>query len=142
MALDLLTYKPDQGRYARQGAFWTLAALSYYGATTCHSFFDWAWSRQSLGFTVPVLEIDVTPAVLIAVALFFALVIGIRKGLNHPKFADLIIDTEAEMKRVTWPSWPETLNGSLVVIVTVVALLVVLAGADLILSRFFEHVVF
>jgi preprotein translocase SecE subunit len=142
MALELLTYKPDQGRGARLVSFGALAVLSWYGVTTLYDFLSWEWSRAELGFTIPVVEIPVTPAFLIAAAVLIASLVGLRVLLNHPRVADLLIDTEGEMRRVTWPSWPETLNGSIVVIVAVIALLIVLSSADLVLSRFFEHVVF
>jgi preprotein translocase SecE subunit len=142
MAFDLLTYKPDQGRPTRNSTFLALGALSWYGASTFHYFLTWDWARKSLGFTIPVVNIDVTTGFLLATVLFFALLAAVRFGINHPKAAELLIDTEAELKRVTWPSWPETLNGSLVVIITVVALLVILAGADFVLSNFFERWIF
>ena len=143
MAFDILSYKHDQGRPARNVTFYTLAVLSWYGASSLHAFFGrFDWSLTSLGFSIPVVHIAVSPGFLIATLFFVAGLYGARFAVNHPKSADLLIDTEGEMRRVTWPSWPETLNGSIVVIITVVALLLVLAGADMVLSRFFEHVVF
>lgn len=142
MAFQILKYKADQGRYARGVTFGFAAALAYYGSSTLHDFLAWDWARAELGFTIPVLEVPVTPSLLIAVAVFVAALIAARVAVNHVKLADLLIDTEAELKRVTWPSWPETWNGSLVVVITVVTMLVLLAGADLVLSRFFEGFVF
>lgn len=142
MAFDLLSYKPDQARPTRNGTFLALGALAWYGASSFHGFLSWDWAQTSLGFTIPVVNVAVTVGFVVATLVFFAMLLGLRWGINYPRAAELLIDTEAEMKRVTWPSWPETLNGSIVVIVTVVALLVVLAGADFVLSRFFEHWVF
>lgn len=142
MALDVITYKPEQARPARNGTFLALGALAWYGASSLHSFLSWEWAKSSLGVTIPVVNVEVTVGFLIATVVFFAALVALRWALNLPKVAELLIDTEAEMRRVTWPSWPETLNGALVVIVTVIALLVVLAGADFVLSRFFEHWVF
>lgn len=142
MALDILTYKREQGRHTRQTVFVLMACLAWYGATTLYDFLAWDWARAQLGFTIPVVEIPVTMAFLIAAAVFIGGVVLVRVLLNREKWAELLIDTENELKRVTWPSWPETLNGSIVVVVTVVMTLVVLAGADLVLSRFFERIVF
>lgn len=142
MALSIISYKPEQGRYTRGTAFGLLIALVYYGSVTLYSFLSWEWAQASLGFTVPVFEVPVTPGFLIALGAFIALGLGLRHAINRPKLADLLIDTEGELKRVTWPSWPETWNGSIVVIITVLTMLVLLAGADIILSRFFESVVF
>ncbi len=142
MALDIISYKPDQGRHARMIVFSALVVLAWYGASTLDGFLTWGWARSSLGMTIPVVNVVVTPAFLIAVVFFIGSFIGLRIAINHPRVAELLIDTEGEVRRVTWPSWQETLNGSLVVVITVISLLVVLAGADLILSRFFERVVF
>lgn len=142
MAFSIFTYKPEQGRYSRGTAFWMLLALAYYGATTMFQFLSWEWARAELGFTLPVFELALTPGLLIAVAAFAAMALGLRFAINHRKLGELLIDTEGELRRVTWPSWPETWNGSIVVVVTVVAMVALLAGADIVLSRFFEHVIF
>lgn len=142
MAFRIIDYKAEQGRATRGTAFWLLILLAYYGATTLYAFLSWDWARTEFGFTLPVLELPVDGRLVASVVVFLAMAFALKKGINHPKLADLLIDTEGELKRVTWPSWPETWNGSLVVVVTVVAMLVLLAGADIILSRFFESVVF
>ena len=142
MAFRVIEYKAEQGRLTRGTAFWLLAALAYFGATTLYAFLSWDWAKSDFGFTVPVLELPVDGRLLASVAVFAVFFFALRAGVNHPKLADLLIDTEGELKRVTWPSWPETWNGSLVVVVTVVTMLVLLAGADIVLSRFFEMVVF
>lgn len=142
MAFQILKYKSEQGRYTRGVAFGFGVALAYYGCTSLHDFLSWDWARSDLGFTVPVLEVLVTPGLLVAVGVFIAVLLGLRFGVNHEKAAEFLIETESELKRVTWPSWPETWNGSLVVIVTVVAMLLLLAGADMVLSQFFEGFVF
>ena len=73
---------------------------------------------------------------------FVAMFVLIRKGVNDQRLAELLIDTESEMKRVTWPSWPETWNGTVVVCVTVAAMIVLVAGFDFVLTRVFENLVF
>lgn len=142
MAFQILKYKSEQGRYTRGVAFAFGVALAYFGCSTLHNFLAWDWARNDLGFTVPVLEVLVTPGLLVAVSLFVASLLALRIALNRPAVAEFLIETETELKRVTWPSWPETWNGSLVVVLTVVAMLFLLAGADLVLSQFFEGFVF
>lgn len=57
---------------------------------------------------------------------------------NHAKWADFLIDTEAEMKnRVTWPSHKEQWSASVVVIVATVIL-----GGYIFLSDFLLKLVF
>ncbi len=143
MALRIIEYKHEQGRYTRGTAFGLLIALAYYGVVTLYSFLHWDWATSAFGgVTIPVLELPFSAGLLICGGVFVALALSLRYAVNHPKLADLLIDTEGELKRVTWPSWSETRNGSVVVIVTVVTMLILLAGADLILSRFFDTIVF
>ena len=143
MAFRIIDYKADQGRFTRGTAFGLLAALTYYGCNTLYSFLNWDWATKALGgVRIPVLELPLSAGLLIAVGVFVGVCLVLRYAINHPKLAELLIDTEGELKRVTWPSWPETRNGSVVVILTVVTMLILLAGADLVLSRFFESVVF
>lgn len=143
MSLSAFPYRSEEGRLARGTAFWMLVALAYYGAMTLYHFLSWDWAQRVLGgYVIPVVEIPLTPAFLIAAGVFLGSLLAIRYALNHPKLADLLIDTEAEMRRVTWPSWSETWNGSIVVVVTVIAMLILLAGADLLLTRIFEDLVF
>lgn len=143
MAFRIIQYKEEQGRYTRGTAFGLVLALAYYGAASFYAFLHWDWASKPIGgITIPVLELPLSVGFLIATGVFIAAALGIRYAVNHPKLADLLIDTEGELKRVTWPSWSETRNGSVVVIVTVVAMLILLAGADLVLSRFFDTIVF
>ena len=67
----------------------------------------------------------------------------VAKGLivNEPFFAifnrtfrDFLIDTETELRKVTWPSRREEINNSIVVVVTVVIIGVFILSWDLILS--------
>src|SRR5690606_29821231 len=44
----------------------------------------------------------VTWSVVLALVVFVVGLIGLRAWLNRPKFADLLIETEAELKRVRW----------------------------------------
>jgi preprotein translocase SecE subunit len=57
----------------------------------------------------------------------------IHRYLNRPKVADLLIETESELKKVTWPTPGETWTGSIAVVITVVVLLAYLSLADIFL---------
>ena len=54
---------------------------------------------------------------------------------NKPKTADLLIETETELRKVTWPTLDETIKGSVTVMVCVLILMAYLAGADWLLAR-------
>ena len=54
--------------------------------------------------------------------------------VNHKKLTDLLVDTESEMRKVSWPTREDLVGSSQVVIVTVVLLAVFMLAADWILD--------
>lgn len=133
-----MAYKKDQGRTARLTAFWSLAILVFYGATSLRT--ELVSQAESLakplgGIRIPVLGIDLSPAFLAAAVVFGIGMFFLTRWLERPRQADLLIETESELKKVTWPSLEETINGSVVVILCVVFIMVYLAGADWLLGR-------
>lgn len=54
--------------------------------------------------------------------------------MNKPKFADFLIATEGEMKKVSWSSRSELVGSTTIVILTVAALGIFIAFADLIIT--------
>ena len=69
------------------------------------------------------------PSVIIVVGLWLCF-----RLVNMPKFADFLIGVEGEMSKVTWPTRIELFRGSVVVIVTLVALAFMLMVFDLVWS--------
>jgi len=133
-----MAYKKDQGRMARMAAFWSLAVLVFYGCTSLHTELSTRFDglREPIGgIRIPVLGMDFTPALIVA-----GLVLGTSMWLlfrwqDKPKNADALIETEQELKKVTWPSLDEAINGSFVVMFCVLFLMAFLAGADWMLGR-------
>jgi preprotein translocase SecE subunit len=142
-----MAYKKDQGRVARMIAFWSAVLLLLYGCTSLRRelavWFPGSLSRplgydenvMGSGMRLPVLGVELTPAFLIAAALFLGGAFLIYRWLDRPKNADLLIETESELRKVSWPTLPEAMNGSTVVILCVAFLMVFLAGADWVLGR-------
>ncbi|MBI3467973.1 MAG: preprotein translocase subunit SecE [Planctomycetes bacterium] len=52
--------------------------------------------------------------------------------INQARFADFLIATEAEMNKVSWPSWPELRRTTAVVLITMLILAVVLFCYDVV----------
>jgi preprotein translocase SecE subunit len=87
---------------------------------------------------------------LIGVVPNLALVVSILAGLlglwllyrweQKPKNADLLIETEAELRKVTWPTIDEAVDSSLVVAGTVLFLMTFIAGADWFLGRLAQRI--
>jgi preprotein translocase SecE subunit len=139
----LATYKEDQGRHARMAAFWTVVFFLGFGCRFLHDILvRWPALRAPLlqesgrgGLRIPVVGADVTPAFLVSMLIFLAGLLLVHRWQQTPKVADLLIDTEAELKKVAWPKGQEVWNASLVVMLSVVILGALLALGDLFLAR-------
>ena len=136
----MAAYKQDQGRMARMATFWSLTVLIFYGCTSLRAelvgrFDVMARPLSDAMPKVPVLGMQLNPALLIVAVLFVAGVWTVRRWIETPKNADLLIDTEAELRKVTWPTPKEVANSSVVVIISVIFLMAFLAGADVVLAR-------
>jgi preprotein translocase subunit SecE len=144
----LRNYKADQGRYVRLAALWSLVALWFYG---CYRLWEtlmdlrWSWAaplRTRWVDELPIVEWPLTPAAVIAAVVFLAGAAGIQMFLNRPKVADLLIETEAELRKVTWPSFRDTASASLVVLFTVAILFVLLAVFDFVVGRLIDFLLY
>jgi len=133
-----MAYKKDQGRMARMATFWILALLIFYG---CSSLRDTLVSQfpasmgDPLAGRVPILGFEVTPALLIAAAVLAGALFLLYRWEETPKNADLLIETEQELRKVAWPSLDEAIKGSWTVVITVTFLMGFLFAADYLLAR-------
>lgn len=111
-------YKRSQGRLARQitcATIWVVVALG-------------CWRLSAAGLVQQQLPVQYgVPAVLLVIGMW----IGYRL-VNYPPFADFLIAVEAEMNKVSWPTWRELSRSTVVVIVLIVGLTAVLFSLDLI----------
>ena len=131
-------YKKDQGRMARMAAFWSLAFLLLFGCTTLHTLLATrvdSLGRELGGLVIPIVSVKVNGSFLITGGLFLAGMIVLHRWQQQPKVADLLIETEAELRKVTWPTMQQVINSSAVVIICVLILMGYLAGADFVLGR-------
>ncbi|HEB52621.1 MAG TPA: preprotein translocase subunit SecE [bacterium] len=130
-----MSYRKDDGRYARMLAFWALFLLFGYGCFHGDGLADRLnfWMEDSNTTYVDPFPILGTLKTSTVVALVVWLLTGLvlKVILNKPRVADTLIDTEAEMEKVTWPSWNETWHGTLAVAAMVAVLFAFLFVADL-----------
>jgi preprotein translocase subunit SecE len=109
-------YKRSQGRLARQitcVVIWLVVAIG------C-----WRLSAQGLARLDNSIRYAV-PGVLLVIGMW----IGYRL-VNYPPFADFLIAVEAEMNKVSWPTWRELSRSTVVVIVLIIGLTAVLFSLD------------
>lgn len=118
-------YKAQQGRVVRQVTFVSIAIVALLIA--------WDVSQitflEDMGKNVG----GIVGGVLSALGLWFA-----YRIVNYPPFADFLIAVEAEMKKVSWPAWPELWKASLVVIFVIFSMALSLWLFDLLWTYLFQ----
>ena len=127
-------YKTEQGRYARMASFWALFLLLAYGCLDGVNSTVRGWAGDEPWMDPLPLIGMIDTGKIVGIATLAAGGYLIHRFLNRPKIADLLIDTETELKKVTWPTPNETWVGSVAVVITVLVMLVFLFGSDLVLS--------
>jgi preprotein translocase SecE subunit len=138
----LYRYKPDEGRNARQTAFWLGEGMIFFGcyalSGTLLAFDGLRSPLVSAMPEVPLLGLRLTGAFLVALVVFLVGSFLYLRWLAKEKIANHLIEVEGEMKKVTWPSFEEATNSSIVVIITVIVLMAFLAVADFLLGQGFH----
>ena len=140
-----MAYRKDQGRLARMATFWSLAVLLAYGCIRMRSElsgqFPDSMGNGIGGMTLPLVGLPLSPALIVSIGAFFLGLWFLNRTLEKPKNADLLIETEGELRKVTWPTLDETIDGSIVVMVVVLFLMVFMAGADFVLGEVFSRII-
>jgi preprotein translocase subunit SecE len=120
-------YKKSQGRIVRQVTFAAMALTLVIGLTRL-----W-WMLRSYGEGSPLWLTYGLPSVLALVGLWAS-----YRLVNLPMFADFLIAVEAEINKVSWPSWSEMWRWTLVVIVVIFSIGLLLAAFDFFWIWFFK----
>lgn len=137
MQLEIL--KKGQGAWARIAAYVCCAILVAFGAIQFFATFNqldsavWVKGLPLLG--------DVNLWKTLAIVVFLLGLLAVHLVLNRPRMVDTLIDTESEMRKVSWPSRREVKSATIVVVVVTVVLGMSLYGFDWALRRIF-HLIF
>ena len=128
--------KPEQARMVRMTTFVVLAALSAFGCATLYSLpsIESLW-WSVLGFQEVYGEVFAfRPMIFPSLAVFLTLMFVVYLLINRPLWTDFLIETEGELKKVSWPKRQEYIGSSAVVIVVVVVVSMFLFVSDWVLS--------
>jgi preprotein translocase SecE subunit len=132
----LQIHKPGQGKWARYLAAGSVGALVIYG---CYSLYEYlnvgTWRNWTL-FEIPGVDLKINLPFIIAFGVFAFFAILVYVLLNKPKIGDFLIETELEMKKISWPGRSELVDSSTIVIVTVVILALVIMVFDFMIQFF------
>jgi len=118
-------YKQKQGRMARQATLMSISLLVVIAA--------WQLFDQLIGYPQGIRY--AVPAVVTLAGIWIA-----YRLINWPTFADFLIQVEAEMARVTWPSKGELWRSVVVVIVLIFTLAILLFVFDLLWLNLFQFI--
>lgn len=121
-------YKRSQGQRVRQITGLAIAIIFAVAA--------WTLSVNVLGGYQDAVRLGV-PALIAAIGCWIAFRI-----VNYPPAADFMIGVQAEMDKVSWPTWPQLWRATIVVLVVMVFLAFALFGFDLIWRTVFRLVGF
>ena len=139
----LETTKKGQGLVVRRVAFWSLLILIVWGGQSLYTWllgFEFAkdlvlGGDPTDGELIPVLNQKFDYAFVISWGVVILSGFILHRFLNRPKPADFLIETDNEVKKVTWPSWKDARQSAIIVVVFVAALTLFLMISDWLLSR-------
>ncbi len=124
--------KPGQGRWSRPGALVGIAALALFGAYAFYMLPSlsspwWTdlWKVELFGKVL-----SVKPILFPSAAMFASVVLVAYLLLNRERWADFAIETEGELRKVSWPARKEFLGSSLVVVLVVAVISLFLHFVD------------
>lgn len=118
-------YKPNQGRIVRQVTFVAVVILIVLSALALANWDPLAGLFQGANYVF---------------GLIFS-VAGIwiaYRIVNYSAFADFMIAVEAEMNKVSWPTWPELWKAALVVMFVIFVMALSLFLFDIIWTKLFQ----
>ena len=136
--MSLEIYKKGQGKYARGSAYLLCGLLILFGAIRLHATFNVPGEHVWVA-DVPIIG-SITLYKVVATLAFLGGMLALHLVLNRPKSTDLLIDTEQEMRKVSWPSRAEVKSATIVVVVVTFVMGLSLFGFDELLRRLFRLV--
>lgn len=136
--MELKYYKKEQGKIIRIVTAVCLFLMVSYGYYSLYRFVPpidasnntaTFWGTEII--KIPFFDFGITYGMVISIILclgtcFFIYLIA----LNKPKTAEFLIESEAELKKVSWPSRQQYTGSSVAVIISVVVLGVFLVSMD------------
>lgn len=122
-------YKPGQG-------YWTRMLTAAGAGIIILSGVAWLWQQLSViksDYTYYIQGATVLAVILVAGGLLWWL-------LNKPRIVDFMIATEAEMRKVNWPTRREIIGSTWIVICGTVMMAVLLLVIDVAFGKFFIQI--
>ncbi len=132
--MALRFYKHGQGKLSRGLAGMGMGLFGFFGS---YRLYLWLGAYDFFKKPLPLLpnnllgaEMPANYALLVGLGLLIGTAVGTYYISNHPRVADFLLETEAEMKKVSWPSVNEVWGSSVVVLIVTIIFGVYLLGVD------------
>jgi len=133
--------KPGQGRYVRLTAYLGIAAFASFAGVTVHQVpsLKSLWWEPLWGGTLLGMTFTLRPIFFPAAATTMLALLGFHLWANRPKWADLLTETQSELRKVSWPPHKEWIGSSVVVMIVIGFVSVFLYIVDRGLSHVLEQ---
>ncbi len=139
---QMVVSRPGLGRAVRTTAYASIAALTAYGAYALYMApgltSPW-WNPMAGPITLMGKEASLRPILFPAVAVFLAVMSVVFLILNKERSADFLVETEGEIKKVSWPARKEYVGSAMIVVLVVTIVSGFLHFVDLYLSKLMQH---
>jgi preprotein translocase SecE subunit len=149
--MSLEIYKKGQGTIVRLVGVISLYLLIAYGCYALYHFISPVdpsvqppratfWGTNI--FVIPFFDAALKYGMLISALLFILFCfLAYILILNKPKSCDYLIETEGELRKVSWPTREQYIGSSIAVIVSVVIMGIFLLGADFVFEKLIRSVI-
>jgi len=130
-------HKSRQATAVRAAAFVFVAALTFYGSFAFYQIPSTTsgWWEDLVKFELFGKVIALKPVLFPSAGVFLTVMMTAYVLLNRPKWAEFLIETEGELKKVSWPHRKEYVGSAVVVVVVVVVISLFLFFVDQGLSK-------
>ena len=122
--MGIQIYKKAQGKYVRMATLGAALLLGLFGGNQIYAHYS------DLPVIFQVLGYEINWGHILGVGVFLLFFLGALWAVNYPRFVDLLIDTESELRRVNWPSRRQVLEATGVVITVVIILSIFIVLVD------------
>lgn len=143
-------YKKGQGKIVRLSSGIALALLALFGCISLYTFvpqFNIEETPPPPTFwgtaitQIPFFELTINYGLIVSISFFLILILLIYLLIiNKPSTADFLVETEIEMKKVSWPSKQEHTNSTIAVIISVLLIGIFLMVADSVFSQLMKFI--
>lgn len=136
-------YKKGEATVTRTIAFLALLLLIIWGGK---EFGKWLTNFEifqkilvgSRDFNLPYYQQPVYLGVVLGIAMTVGAAIWCYRYLNAPRMGALLVETETELKKVSWPTREDTMQSTFIVMIFVAFIAIYLTGVEYTLRKIFD----